>query len=322
MRSSDQQASEGLLVLSPAMHAVVERLQAFADSDLPIVLVGATGTGKSLLARWVHERSGRGGAFIDCPCGELEPNLARSDLFGHVKGAFTDAVAARVGKVARAGKGTLLLDDFHLLRRSVQYLLLRALAEGRYESVGGEREAALACRIVIGLGEDPDVLVERGRMLADLRYRLGAAVVRIPGLAERGQEIAPLARAFLERYAERRVNGGPRRFTRAAVQVLEAVEWPGNVRQLEFAVWTAYEVARDARADAIDAEHLDELVTAGPRFDPRASPEEKEQVVAWGLRQRGGRVGEAAALIRAGRNTVGRWRRRLTQDGGFRIDPA
>ena len=309
MRPSDPQASETLVIVSRAMQEVVERLKVFVESDLPIILVGATGTGKSLLARLVHELSGRAGPFIDCACGELEPNLARSDLFGHVKGAFTDAIAAHVGKIARAGGGTLLLDDFQLLRRSVQYLLMRTLAEGVYEAVGGDREAAVGCRFIIGLGEDPDVLVDKGRMLADLRHRLGCAVVRIPGLAARSEDIAPLARAFLERYAERRANGGPRRFTRSAVRLLESVEWRGNVRELEWAVWSAYEVARGARSMVVDAEHVDQVVTAhAASFDRAASPEQKVVAVRLALKRAGGHVSRAAVLLGVHRNTILHWR--------------
>lgn len=311
MGASDPQASETLLVVSRAMQEVVGGLRPFLDCDLPIVLVGATGTGKSLLARWIHEQSGRRGAFVECPCGELEPNLARSDIFGHVKGAYTDAVTDRPGALALANGGTVLFDEFHRLRRSVQRRLVGAMGSGRYKPVGGSRAVDLGCRLVFGMGEHPDDMVQAGRMLEDLRSRMGPIVRRMRPLAERRDDIEPFARAFLERYAQRRANGGPRRFSRSALRLLEAVEWPGNVRELELAVQAAYEVARHALVDAVDVEHFRGLVKVGPQFHPRSSAGQKEQTVAWALKQRGGRVGEAAKLLGVDRNTVRKWGRAI-----------
>ena len=309
MRASDQRASEIFVVASRAMQELVERLGPFVECELPIVLVGATGTGKSLLARWIHEQSSRRGAFVDCSCAALDPNLARSDLFGHVKGGFTSAIANRAGFFALAEGGTLLLDEFHLVEQPLQRELLEVLGTSQYKVVGGSRPVDSHCRLVFGMGEDPGVMAETGRMLPDLRYRMGPIVVKVPRLSERGEEIAPLARAFLERYADWRANGGPRRFTRSAVQLLEAVEWPGNVRELEVVVQAAYEVARHTRASAVGAEHFRGLVKGTPQFRPRAAPEDKKMTVAWALEQVRGRVGEAGKLLGVDRNTVRKWRR-------------
>ena len=289
------------------MQDLVDGLRPFVDCDLPIVLVGATGTGKSLLARWIHEQSGRRGAFVDCSCAALDPNLARSDLFGHVKGGFTSAVANRMGFFALADGGTLLLDEFHLVERALQHQLLEVMGARQYKVVGGSRPVDTDCRLVFGMAEDPGAMVEAGRMLPDLRYRIGPIVVQVPRLSERREEIEPLARAFLERYADRRANGGPRRFTRSALRLLEALAWPGNVRELEFALQAAYEAARHARVDAVDVEHFRGLVNVGPQFHPRSPVEQKKQTVEWALTQRGGRVGEAARLLGVDRNTVRRW---------------
>lgn len=308
MRSSDPQASETLLVVSRAMQELVEGLRPVLDCDLPIVLVGATGTGKSLLGRWIHEHSGRRGAFVDCSCAALDPNLARSDLFGHVKGGFTSAVANRMGFFALADGGTLLLDEFHLVEQALQHQLLEVMGARQYKVVGGSRPVDTDCRLVFGMAEDPGVMIEAGRMLPDLRYRMGPIVVQVPRLSERREEIEPLARAFLERYAERRANGGPRRFSRSALRLLEAVEWRGNVRELEFAVQAAYEVARYARVDTVNGEHFCGIVGTGPLFDPRASAEEKEEAVSLALKRVGDRVGEAAKLLGVDRNTVRKWR--------------
>lgn len=316
MRTTDPQASDLLLLVSPVMRDLVERLKAFAESDLPVVFVGAPGAGKSLLARLVHELSGRAGPFIDCSCGELVPELARADLFGHVKGGFTGAVGDRAGLFAIADGGTLLLDEFHLLERPLQHQVVGAFGSRRFRPVGSSRTVDRGCRLVFGMSEDPDVMLVAGRMLPDLRSRMGPIVARVPPLAERREEIEPLARAFLERYADLRANGGPRRLTRSAVRLLEAVEWPGNVRDLEFAVWAAYQVARHAGSDVVDAEHFKAIVKAGPRFDQRSRPEEKARVIAWALNRSEGKVAQAAWLAGASRNTVGRWRRWLMHHGG------
>src|SRR2546427_5372959 len=141
---------------SATMLDVLDRLRRYAESSTPVVLVGETGTGKSYFARVLHERSGRCGTFVDATAGELDPELAPSQLFGHVRGAFTGAVSQRVGLFGEAASGTLLFDDFHLLSSSLQYLLLAAFDLHAYRPVGTDRRLPVTCRLVVGLGEDPD----------------------------------------------------------------------------------------------------------------------------------------------------------------------
>jgi len=129
--------------------------------------------------------------------GEIQPNLAESQVFGHERGGFTGAVRRLPGLFTRAGAGTGLFDDFHLLRRSVQCMLLRPFDTGRYLPVGADRQLPLGCRLVIGIGEHPDDLVAKKRMVRDLRYRLGHCIVRLPPLQERREEIASHPQRFL-----------------------------------------------------------------------------------------------------------------------------
>ncbi len=174
-----------VIALSGGMLDVLTKVTRYAPARSPVVFVGEPGTGKSLLAAAMHEASERLGPFVDVTAQELAPELARSALFGHVRGAFTGAERSHVGYLAQAERGTLLLDDFHLMGRSVQAMLLRAIERSAYRPVGAERDVPLSCRLVFGLGADPDRLVERRQMLPDLRGRLGFMVVRMPTLAER-----------------------------------------------------------------------------------------------------------------------------------------
>src|SRR2546426_6865599 len=173
------------IAVSVVMVDVLEKVRRYAESNTPVVLVGETGTGKSYLARLLHELSGRSGAFAEITAGELDPELAPSQLFGHVRGAFTGAVSQRVGLFGEAASGTLLFDDFHLLSSSLQYLLLAAFDLHAYRPVGTDRRLPVTCRLVVGLGEDPGALVESGDLLKDLRFRLGHCIVRLLPLAER-----------------------------------------------------------------------------------------------------------------------------------------
>ncbi|HET7790725.1 MAG TPA: sigma 54-interacting transcriptional regulator, partial [Gemmatimonadales bacterium] len=159
-------ASEGTI-------RALERIHQYARAGTPVVFVGETGTGKSYFARGLHEASGRRGPFLDVTAGELDPGLALSQLFGHVRGSFTGAVGSRPGLLAEAAGGTLLLDDFHLMKRSLQAMLLRALERRVFHPVGSDRDVPLACRIVVGMSTAPDLLVARRRLLPDLRFRLG-----------------------------------------------------------------------------------------------------------------------------------------------------
>lgn len=154
---------QGAVAVSGVMAAVLGQIHLFAPAET-VVFEGATGTGKSYLAQALHEASGRRGAFVDVSAGEFEPGLALDQLFGHVRGAFTGAMSRHRGLFAEAEGGTLLIDEFHLLRRSQQAMLIRALERRVYRPIGYERDVPVTCAVVVGVEESLDRLVARGRM--------------------------------------------------------------------------------------------------------------------------------------------------------------
>jgi len=216
------------------------------------------------------------------------------------------------GYFTRAGTGTVLFDDFHLLRRSVQYLLLGPFDTGRYQPVGADRPLPLGCRLVIGIGEHPVDLVARKRMLKDLRCRLGHCIVLLPPLRERREEIASHAQRFLEQAPTLTgVQGGPTTFALEAMQALEAATYPGNLRDLREVVVRAYLHAKAEERDEVRLEHLPPERQISLKFERRGDRATQLRVVSWALWKTGDRVREAAELIGANRNTVGALRAEL-----------
>ena len=205
-----------------------------APTDLPILILGETGTGKERCARAAHALSARhAGPFVAVNCGALAGGLLEAELFGHARGAFTGAHQARAGLVEVATGGTLLLDEVGDASPALQASLLRVLSEGRYRRVGEARERSCDVRVVAATHEDLESAVHEGRFRADLWYRLAAVEVVLPPLRARGTDILRLARAFL---AARRPGA---RFDRAARRALLQYAWPGNVRELETCVGRA-----------------------------------------------------------------------------------
>lgn len=305
------------VALAPATLEALRLITVYAPAETPVVLVGATGTGKSYFARLLHELSGRRGPFEDMGAGELDEHLARDQLFGHRRGGFTGAVGDRLGLIRAAGSGTVLLDDFHLAPRWLQYALLRLFDRGAFKPVGVDRDGVAGCRLVVGIGDDPDRLVAQGELLADLRYRLGHCFVRLPELVQRREEIAAFAHRFLaEAPGRTKVLGGPREFASGVTGLLEAGAWPGNLRDLREAVHRAYVHARGSQRAEIMVEDLPEEARVSIRYDRRGDLDTKLRLVRWALWRTGGHVGRAAELIGAHRNTVGALMERLRIERG------
>jgi two-component system NtrC family response regulator len=259
------------------------------------------GTRVEMVWELTRQAWARGGSLAEESAGELEPSLAFDEVFGHDKGAYTGADSRRAGLLAEAGTGTVLLDDFHLMGRGAQAMLLRALDLNNYRRLGADRPVRLLARLVVGCAVDLDELVRRDVLLPDLRHRLGPLVIPLARLAERLEDIALLAHRFLAAWVAKR-ESGPKRFAPDAVAALELAPWPGNVRQLERAVRAACVHAQNE--EVIRHEHLPPDARVTLRFDRNGDPATKRRLVRWGLWRTKGNVSAAAELIGAHRNTV------------------
>ncbi len=218
---------------SQALRRVYELIDRVADSDTSVLITGESGTGKEVAARTLHARSRRHhGPFVAINCAAMPEQLLESELFGHAKGAFTDAKAARTGLFIKANGGTLFLDEVGELPLLLQPKLLRALQERTVRPVGGDTEMPFDARIVTATNRDLELAVEEGRFREDLYYRLNVIGLELPPLRARGNDVLLLAQRFLEHFAAR---GGKRvvGLTPAAAQRLLAYSWPGNVRELQ-----------------------------------------------------------------------------------------
>jgi two-component system NtrC family response regulator len=222
-----------LLTGSPEMVKVVRTIERVASADVSVMLLGASGTGKELLARAVHEKSPRAkGEFVAINCAAIPENLLEAELFGYERGAFTGAVKATPGKIELAQGGTLFLDEVGDIPLPLQVKLLRFLQERVIERIGGRSPIAVDTRIVCATHQDLDSMIAEGRFRDDLYYRLAEIVVKIPSLAERAGDAVLLARHFVGRFA-REMNSKIQGLSPDAIDAIDAYPWPGNVRELE-----------------------------------------------------------------------------------------
>lgn len=234
------------------MARIFELVEAVADSKTTILMTGASGTGKSLLAKAIHYRSARHDKpFVEVSCGALPETLLESELFGHAKGAFTGAISEKEGKFLAADGGTIFLDEVSTASPAMQIKLLRVLQDRRFEAVGSNKTITVDTRIVLATNQDLVEEVKQGRFREDLYYRINVVAVNLPSLADRISDIPLLAEHFLKQFCEShsRTKTG---LTDQAFQCLQDYPWPGNVRELENAIERAVLLSKGAFIDIDD----------------------------------------------------------------------
>lgn len=222
---------------SPAIETVKNMIEKVAPSDSRVLITGENGTGKELVARSLHNKSKRAAKkFVDVNCAAIPSELLESELFGHEKGAFTDANQRRIGKFEQASEGTLFLDEIGDMSADAQAKVLRALQENEIVRVGGSERISVDPRVVAATNKDLSAEIEAGRFREDLFHRLNVIPIHLPPLRERKEDIPRLLEWFLQRMSEKQIVFSGKTFSDGAVEKLKKLNWPGNIRELENAV--------------------------------------------------------------------------------------
>ena len=296
----------------PALAARVQELARIADSDVSVVVHGPSGTGKEIVARSVHELSGRRGAFVAVNCGALPAGLVESELFGYRRGAFSGATADKLGLIPAADGGTLFLDEIGDLPAAVQPALLRALQERAVRPVGATEPVPVDFRLVSATHRDLDAMVRTGRFREDLWARLSGFTLELPPLRARREDLETLIADLGQRVA----GGRGLTLTAEAARALLAHDWPRNIRELERSLGAAVALAGDGEIDLV---HLPGMGASEPGPAPEADDDDprREQLVE-ALRAHHGNVSAAARALGRPRSQIQRWMRRwgLRPDGG------
>lgn len=313
---------ENIVGSSPAMERLFDIIRQAAPTQATVLIEGASGTGKELVAQAIHRLSTRAdGPFIAVHCAALSSTLLESELFGHEKGAFTGAVVQRKGRFEMAHGGTLFLDEISEIEPSVQVKLLRVLEERRFERVGGVDTVEVDIRIVAATNRDLRKYVEEGKFREDLYYRLDVVEIKMPPLKERGGDIALLCDRFMKEFAE--INGRPvSRIAPEAAAILQAYSWPGNVRELRNTIEKMVVLARgdtltvedipaairdEARRNGVSGASAASISASSADFLPTESlaEVEKRKILA-ALDAAGGNRSKAALALGISRRTLHR----------------
>ncbi len=217
---------------STAINVIKDVIDKVAPTDARVLITGSNGTGKELVAHWIHEKSARSNApFIEVNCAAIPSELIESELFGHVKGAFTSAVKDRAGKFEAANKGTLFLDEIGDMSLSAQAKVLRALQESKVSRVGSDGDINVDVRVLAATNKNLQKEIEKGRFREDLYHRLAVILIKVPGLNERRDDIPLLIKHFATKISEEQ-GITPKTFSAKAIELLKAYDWTGNIREL------------------------------------------------------------------------------------------
>jgi DNA-binding NtrC family response regulator len=299
---------------SPAMLEVFDQVRRFAACDVPVLITGESGTGKELVARAIHERSGRAGRpYVALNCAAVPASLIASELFGYEKGSFTGATARRHGHIEHAHRGTLFLDEIGDMPIDLQGLLLRFLQEGEILRVGGRQPIKVDVRVVAATNVRLHEAIVAGRLREDLYYRLNVLTLQLPALCERDGDVEVLAIYFLRQIAHE-LGRELRGFKPAALAALLAYPWPGNVRQLIATIRRAAVLANGPLIEVadlrLDAHRPTRPAAAAPHPRPRGAPRPKpgsdgeRDAILQALRESRFNVTRAAQLLGVARATL------------------
>jgi len=259
---------------SESIRKVFAVIRKVVTTDVPVLIAGESGTGKELTARTIHERGlHKQGPFVPINCGAIPETLLESELFGYERGAFTGAVQQKKGKVEYADGGTLFLDEIGELSLALQVKLLRFLQDQTIERVGGWQQVKVNARIIVATNTDLMKAISEGRFREDLYYRIGVVSIYLPPLRERGEDVLLIAHVMLKRLVEQ-VPKPVRRFTKEAIQAIQAYPWPGNVRELSNKIRRAVVMAEGS---SLMPEDLDLSFPYGEKSPPSISLREARQ---------------------------------------------
>jgi DNA-binding NtrC family response regulator len=309
-----QELLAAVVATSPAMRELLQVASRLADAKTPVLLSGESGTGKDLLVHWLHYKGARrDGPLLKVHCPSIPGELLESELFGHEKGAFTDARQAKAGKIELAQGGTLFFDQIEDLTLPLQAKLLRVVEERRFERVGGTRTLEVDVRFVAASTVGLAAAVAAGAFRADLFHRLNVVPLVLPPLRDRRDDILPLAELFLSRESERR--GMPaRRLASETAEALRGYAWPGNVRELRSVIERAvlYSPRGEIAPSALPPALLEQPATLWAGRERRPSLRDVEQsYIRYVLEQTAGSQTRAAAILGISRKALWEKRRRF-----------
>ena len=247
---------------SAAIKKIKDTIDKVAQTDARVLITGANGSGKELVARWMHEKSNRSNApLIEVNCAAIPSELIESELFGHEKGSFTSAIKQRIGKFEQANGGTLFLDEIGDMSLSAQAKVLRALQEGKITRVGGDKEISVNVRVIAATNKDLKKESDAQRFRSDLYFRLNVFQINLLPLRERIKDIEPLAKYFIQLFAEK-INKKPLKTDKDFLEKLEAYQWPGNIRELRNAIEYAADMCEEEIVNVI---HLPDWLQSDKR---------------------------------------------------------
>ncbi|MBE7438725.1 MAG: sigma-54-dependent Fis family transcriptional regulator [Spirochaetales bacterium] len=298
---------------SPLLRALFSEARQVASSDTTVLLLGESGVGKSRLARFIHEHSGRRThPFVTVSCGSIPETLLESELFGAEKGAYTGAVRDREGKFKTADPGTLFLDEIGDVPLSVQVKLLRAIQERRIEPLGSDREVEINVRLIAATNRDLDSAVRTGHFRQDLYYRLNVVPFTLPPLRERAMDLPDLIEYFLAQQTKKQSR--PFELPGALKEHLLTWKWPGNIRELENCIERLCVLCPD---HLLRFEHLPPAIQSAPALAPSSSgaqgtlQEAEAELLRQALKKTDGNISGAARLLGIHRNSLARKMRRM-----------